>query len=315
MTAPEPARWAVCSTVKADARTILEFAAHHLEAGAHRVFLYLDAPCPAAMPFLRAHPRIRVVNCNAAYWQKRRQGRPEKHQVRQTVNATRCYRQQAHQADWLAHIDVDEFLWAERPVGEILAGLPKEAICARVRPLEPLTGDGTAFKAVPYGADRGEVLRRVYPRFGQWVKGGFFSHTNGKLFVRSGQEGLKLRIHNAYVEDLENPCQVELDEVDLCHLHARDREDWLAHYRYRLEKGAYREELSPNRPRSEGGITLPELLRRIEEESGETGLRGFYDELCSDTPDLRARLKAEGLLRIRHLRLDALRRKHFPDFG
>lgn len=314
MASADRARWAVVATVKADAAAILTFAAHHLEAGAHRIFLYLDAPCPEAMPFLRAHPRIRVTRCNSAYWAKRRQGRPAKHQVRQSLNATRCYRRQAQQADWLVHIDADEFLWSQRPIAEILAALPEEAICARVRPLEPLAGGGTAFKAAPGGKDRDAVLRRVYPRYGQWLKGGFFSHTNGKLFVRSGQDGLKLRIHNAYLDEFENPCQVELDFVDLCHLHARSWDSWLAHYRYRLEQGAYREDLSPNRPRSDGGRSMNELLRSIEAEEGTAGLRALFDEMCKDTPELRKRLQADGLLRLRSLPLAETLQKHFPDF-
>lgn len=311
----KPPTWAICTTIKADKRAILDFAAYHLEAGAHRIFIYLDAPNPEALPILKAHPKIRVITCDADYWSRRKQTRPEKHQVRQTSNATRAYRRQAaQQADWLIHIDVDEFLWADRPIAEVLRDLPAEAICARIRPIESLAGSDTGFKTLPPGAPgQSPALERVYPQFGRYVRGGFLSHINGKVFVRTGYDGMKLRIHNAYLEDIQNPCQVNLPSVDLCHFHAKDWESWLAHYRYRLQKGSYRASLGPNRPVELGGINMHDLLSRIEAENGQQGLRDFYDEICADSPALRSRLQAENMLKIRDLRLNHLRALHFPE--
>lgn len=60
---------------------------------------------------------------------------------------------------------------------------------------------------------------------------------------------------------------------------------------------------------------MHELFQMIETDSGEAGLRAFFDEVSADTPELRARLTAEGLLRVCDLELDAKRRKHFPEFG
>ncbi|MEP2718739.1 glycosyltransferase family 2 protein [Pseudophaeobacter sp.] len=317
-------RWGVVSTIKAPAEAILNFAAYHLEAGAHRLFIYLDAPCPEARPLLKAHPKIRIFDCTDESWQQRRKktGKPEKHQARQSLNATRAYRRQADDLDWLAHIDVDEFLWAERPIGQILAELPDATLCSRARPIEALAGDGTGFKGyIPKGPDQGATLGRLYPRHGAHVKGGFLSHIQGKIFMRTGLPNVSLRIHNAFQkhhttppETVENPGLQELTEVDLCHFHAPNWQHWLAHYRFRLQRGSYRSELSPARPREKGGISVHELLTAIEAEEGEEGLRVFYDEVCRDTPDLRQRLAAEGLLRIRDLNLAQTRRKYFPNF-
>ncbi|MFC3117993.1 hypothetical protein ACFOHS_05975 [Jhaorihella thermophila] len=81
-------------------------------------------------------------------------------------------------------------------------------------------------------------------------------------------------------------------------------EDWIAAYRYRLEKGSYRAELAPARPRDQGGMTLHEALRFVEADSGEAGLRAFYDEICAATPEARARLHRAGMLRRCELDLD-----------
>lgn len=311
---PQPT-WGLVATIKAEAEAILDFAAWHLEQGAHRLLLYLDAPCPAAMPHLQSHPRIRVIVTDAAHWQKRRGRVPEKHQVRQSLNATRAYRRQAGDLDWLIHLDVDEFLWTEAPVADHLAALSQEVLCARVRPLEKLAGGQESFKArVPPGPQQAEILARLYPRYGAFVKGGFISHVQGKLFLRTGLQDVDLRIHNAFVAGEENPGQVELPQVDLCHIHAKDWAQWRDHYRYRLQKGSYRAELSPARKRELGGVSLHELLCLLEAEEGESGLRGFFDEVCAEGPALSAALAAEGLLRRCPLPLARIRAKQFPDF-
>lgn len=313
--AEQDAKWGIVSTIKADAAAILDFAAFHLEAGAHRLFLYLDAPCPDAYPLLKAHPKIRVTECDEAYW-RRRGRRPEKHQLRQTANATRAYRRQARDVDWLMHCDVDEFLWAQPDAAKQLAALPRTVSCVRVRPIESLSGgDGCAFKRPLSKLDKDIKPEHVYPEFGGHLDGGFLSHLHGKVFVRTGMEDIELRIHNAFQRKRKNPDLAEAAGMDLCHLHARNWDSWLSHYRYRLEHGSYRAELKPAFPREAGGVTVHELLSAIEGEMGETGLRAFFAEVCEDSPDLRARLTAGGLLEIRPLGLEEKRQKHFPGFS
>ncbi len=311
-------RWGIVATIKAPAIDILNWAAYHLEAGAHRLCIYLDAPCPDAQDLLEQHSKIRVFECDDASWaHRRKKGRPDNHQSRQTLNATRAYRRQTSGLDWLIHMDVDEFLWSDAPLSHILADLPETAFCARAYPIEALAGgDGTAFKArIPRGPETGATTARLYPTFGEHVLGGFLSHLQGKIFVRPRQEAVQYRIHNVFRDGQENPEQVILPQVDLCHCHARDWDSWIGHFRYRLEKGSYRPELKPLRPRSKGGLNLHELLTMIESDHGLDGLRSFFEEICADTPDLRARLAQEDLLRLRDLQLEAKRKKVFPDFG
>ncbi|OIQ33591.1 MAG: glycosyl transferase family 2 [Alphaproteobacteria bacterium MedPE-SWcel] len=308
--------WGLVSTIKAEAADILDFAAWHLDRGAHRLFLYLDTPCPDAVPHLKAHPKIRVIETDRAHWQKRRGGRPQKHQVRQALNATRAYRRQAGDLDWLIHLDVDEFLWSEGGLATTLAALPDQVLCARARPLEALAGGFDGFKApIPPGPDQDRIAARLYPRFGSYLRGGFVSHVQGKLFLRTGLSDVELRIHNAFVGGEENPGQQDLPGVDLCHLHAATWASWLEHYRYRLAKGSYRADLKPARSHAAGGVTLHQLLTSLEAESGESGLRLFFDEICADSPDLRARLDAEGLFRSRALAKMQARQRQFPKYG
>tara|TARA_R110002033_G_scaffold53726_9_gene101868 strand:- start:1473 stop:2408 length:936 start_codon:yes stop_codon:yes gene_type:complete len=306
--------WGLSSTILAPARDILRFAAYHIEAGAHRLYIYLDDPDSDAFAPLKAHPKIRVTRCDMQHWQKLGGKRPEKHQVRQSRNATHAYARRT-EVDWLIHMDADEFLVSDTPVADALAALPVTVQTARVRPMEQLAGEGHHFKAfVPNGPDRAQIVNRLYPNYGPHIKGGFLSHVAGKLFARTGLDGLDVRIHNVFQGEVMNPAEVELQKVDLAHCHAKTWDDWLAAYRYRLEKGSYRAELAPAMPREAGGLSLHELFRFIEADSGEEGLRAFYREVAEDSPDLRARLDAQGLLRTHALNLDEIMTRHFPDF-
>ncbi|WP_343245453.1 hypothetical protein [Sulfitobacter faviae] len=134
----------------------------------------------------------------------------------------------------------------------------------------------------------------------------------GKVFVRTGMAEVRLQIHNAFQNDTMIDGPEQQPGIDLAHLHAKSWPEWLAAYRYRLEKGSYRADLAPNRPRDRGGLSMHELFSMIESEGGEPGLRAFFDEVCADTPELRETLKDHGLLRLADLDLDAKVSRHFP---
>jgi len=306
--------WGIVATVKAPIRDILDFAAHHLDLGAHRVHIYLDDDNIAAYNALKPHPKIRVTLCDAPYWQRQTKTRPAKHQVRQTANMMQAYRKRAD-TDWLAHIDVDEFLWPDTPINDQLSALPPQCLTARLRPLEALAGGEngiTHFKACrTTPLERQEDSTALYPEYGQHLNGGFLSHVMGKVFVRTGIDGLKIRIHHAFLDDETNPGQQELSQTALCHLHAKSWPDWLATYRYRHENGSYRAELKP--ATAKGVLNLHALFTEIEEKYGVEGLQHFYNEVCLATPDHLSRLDQRGLLRSVSLDLATKTARHFPD--
>lgn len=301
--------WGLCATVLAPAPDILRFAAYHLEHGAHRLYLYLDDAESDAFELLKAHPKVRPTRCDDDWWQGKR---PKKHQVRQTRNATHAYTRRA-EVDWLIHMDVDEFLVSERPIDKTLAALSGDQPIARIRPMEQLAGQGDHFKAfIPNGPTRAQIVDKLYPTYGRYLKGGFLSHLAGKVFVRTGLPNIRVQIHNAFQNDSELQGPESTTGIDLAHCHAKNWQDWLAAYRFRLARGSYRPDLAPNRPREKGGMSLHELFQSIEEDAGEAGLRAFFDEVCADTPALRARLSEQGLLRRANLDLNTTLLKHFP---
>lgn len=313
-------RWGTVTTTNATLPEILDFAAWHLELGAHRLYLYLDDAMPEAEERLAAHPKIRVFRTDDAWWAKRN-GRPKKHQVRQGANARHANNRKP-EVDWLAHIDTDEFLLPTQvdagaaSVAETLAALPESCLCARVRPVEALApladDDETAFKAFPLDqTQRQQAAEACFPTWGAQLSGGFLSHVAGKLFFRPGTKGLQIRIHNVELDGVTNPGQVALTGLELGHFHAADWDHFLRLYRFRLAQGSYRAELKPQ-ARSQGAVNLHTLFEMIEDAGGEDALRLFYDEVCTARPALLDQLSQRGLLRRRRMDLPALRRRHFP---
>ncbi len=312
--------WGIVSTIKAPLNQIAGFAAHHLDLGAHRIFIYLDDGDEAMRTALNAHPKLRVTLCDAAYWNKRKRARPDKHQPRQTANAAHAYRR-AGDVDWLAHIDVDEFLLpatpAEPDFAAQLATLPQDATCARLRPVEALANpDGTApqyFKACAINrAQRLKQTAQVYPGWGAAMNGGFLSHVQGKMVYRTGLDGLQARIHNIFVDGAENPGQQELPDMTLLHYHAANFDGFYKHFAYRHAQGSYRAELKPNRPEAEGGLSAHQLFAQIMAEGGKPLLQQFFTEVCTATPALTAVLDRHGLLRHHHIHPASAAKRHFP---
>ncbi|MEL7258072.1 MAG: glycosyltransferase family 2 protein [Pseudomonadota bacterium] len=315
--------WGVVATIKAPDTDILSFAAWHLDQGAQRVQIYLDEDAPDARAALKAHPKCRVIVTDAQYWKRRRRhkGRPEKHQTRQSLNATHCYKRDP-EVDWLLHSDVDEFLWPVAPLKDQLASVPDTALSARVRPIEAMAPDPkdppepNAYWCKACArllAHRRADTEAIYPSYGSHLNGGFVSHVAGKVFVRTGQKDVSLRIHNAFRAGEMDREPVELSQAKLVHMHAPDWEHWNAHYRYRLQHGSYRADLKPAPQPDGAGLNMNAFFAMLESEGGEDALRRFYRDVCTATPELRQRLQDHGLLHKITLDLAACRARHFPN--
>lgn len=304
-------KWGIVSTIKAPIDDIQTFCAHHLELGAHRIYLYLDDPDQEGVDSLKAHPKLRVRLCHQHYWDTNLGKRPAKHQNRQVANAAHAYGRRV-EVDWLTHIDVDEFLWPHLPLPDQLAALPDDTLVARIRPAEALSdashSDVTHFKKLTLDRPTRDIQTAdIYPNFGQFLNGGFLSHVQGKLIYRTGVAGLTAKIHNIFVGDETNPGQVELRGTELLHMHAKSWEAFLSTFHFRLQSGSYRSELKA----LQGGLSMHQLFTSIYEDGGDAGLRKFYDEVCTASPDLLARLAAHDLLESHSLDLDTKRLLHF----
>lgn len=316
-------KWGIVSTIKAPTDRILNFAAWHLDQGAAHIFIYLDDHAPAAQARLDGHPAITAIRTDDAHWMARLGRVPPKHQLRQGRNAEHAYAQLkttdndlAAGLDWLAHIDVDEFLISDRPIDQVLAALPNEVRAARSRPQEVLSNpDGSTNHEILCKAwlppNQRSIVPSLYPTYGKHFRGGFLSHVAGKIFARTGQPDIGFRIHDIFEQGGRIASQ-DLPQVALLHDHASDWSHWLAAYRYRHTKGSYRSELKGALAPDQGGLTPHQLLHQLEQTQGETGLRHFFEEMCVATPGLKQALAEQGLLRHYSIDFAALRHRYFP---
>ncbi len=292
-TDPEKLRWGIVSTVKAPLSQVARFIAFHLDLGAHRVHIHLDQPNPALAERL-SHPRVRFYQCDNDYWA----GKPEKlrhsHQLRQAFNASRIYR--ISQLDWLAHIDVDEFMLAPEPMATLLAGSEPTATHIAMTPVEMLCcgGDPHHFKRTGPKA----ALRRIYPTYGDHVSGGFIGTQSPKNIARTGLDGVRLGIHALrHHGRIVRPAAI-VPGLEIGHAHAPDWDTFRNHVNYRLEKGSYRNRKGRFSP-------LGGLIKTLLEDGGETALRHFHTELSVATPERLDLLSAHDMLVTRTLDLDA----------
>ena len=297
-------RWGICAQVKADQVAVETFVAHHLELGADRVAVYFDDPEDGAIAasLARFSPRIETHLCDTAHWQALNGRRPGKKTVRQTANATDAYRRMP--VDWMAHIDVDEFILPfERAasVAALLAAVPPDEIILRLRPYEALSNpDGTPphqFRAPPEpGPQRAAIVQRLYGAQAVGLIDGVIAHSVGKCFFRTGVAGLTPKIHSGQ----RNGARVDRAgfsaDMALLHYHAVDRDAWLAHVAYRAEHGAY-----SGRP----------ARQAFYQTATEADLRAFHDAVQTAGPALLDRLAAEHLLLTAEPGLEASRDRLF----
>lgn len=292
-TDPAQLRWGIVSTVKGSLRQIARFIAYHLDLGAHRIHIHLDVPNPGMAERL-IHPKLRIIQCDDAYWAGKPKHASETHQLRQIHNATRVYR--ASKLDWLAHIDVDEFLLPPAPMSDLLAVADANAPFVSIFPSELLDCDGD-----PHHFKRrcpGNVRREIYPTYGAHVPGGFISTESPKLIARTGLGDIRQGIHALRLKNQIIRGGTQIARLDLGHAHAPDFETFQRHMAYRLEKGSYHDRKGRINP-------MGHLIRVLMDDPDPDALRGFHREMCAATPEHLAHLAAHDLLITRRLDLDA----------
>ncbi|MEM7240322.1 MAG: glycosyltransferase family 2 protein, partial [Pseudomonadota bacterium] len=184
------ASWAIATTCKDVPEVVLAFVAHHLEAGASEIFLFFDDPLDPSADLVDGLDRVRVFRCDAAHWTDLGTSRPRSHLRRQTMNADHALGLSG--AEWIGHIDVDEFLWSAGTFGDVLDRRSADAV--RVLPAERI------FLSIP---PRGGVVfeggfklrmpnrraREIFGPYGPVMFRGFQGHNIGKTFLRTSVPG------------------------------------------------------------------------------------------------------------------------------
>jgi hypothetical protein len=297
---PHP-KWGIVSTIKADAHEIAPFIAHHLNLGAERMHIFLDAPLPQSDLDALAHPKVFLTTCNEDYWHSTGKPRFEKHQQRQAFNATRTYREA--KTDWLAHIDCDEFLHSADDVKAALrtASIGIEALI--MPPAEEIAVGEDAhtllFRRTYFDAECDKsVLSDLYPTFGDYLRSGFVSHTAGKTMARTGMPDVRFGVHLLKRNGIEVQNAQRVQNLNVLHRHASDWDGFEQHLAFRLSKGSYRD-------RGQSRLGLGDIIDILREEHGDLGPRKLFDEICTARPEVIETLEKHGMLIRTKLRVTA----------
>ncbi|MDU9007139.1 glycosyltransferase family 2 protein [Sedimentitalea todarodis] len=294
-------KWAVITTCAEPKRLVEAFIAHHLAIGAHEIVLFFDDPADGLAETFSQIPRVTCISCDAAYWTKRRprKGRPSGHRQRQTHNAEYAARNLC-ESEWIAHIDVDEFLLARsvRSISEMLGRVPETLDAVRVLPAERMFAGSWLpgkmdlsgiFKLKPewasdwgkelYGADLGEL----FPN-------GFQGHEVGKSFKRRRNREARLNIHFVRKDGENIPeHKVEQDEAVLLHMFPVSFEDWVGKYERRIDDPVYFNSM-PDHAQKRYSI-----YRKARERSSEGTVRELFEALSVLPADSPARASRPGL--------------------
>jgi hypothetical protein len=141
---------------------------------------------------LAALDQVTVTLCDAAHWGRIGKSRPRRHQVRQVANASDAYRHS--QADWLIHMDADEFLWADGLIAAQLALVDADADALIVPVAERVHLPGDPGRSVFEGAFRRpfqappKTGRAVFGRGYYMTYRGLTGHVQGKSFLRTRRD-------------------------------------------------------------------------------------------------------------------------------
>jgi hypothetical protein len=279
--------WGICTTVKAPLDQILAFVAWHTALGAERIWVHLDDADPVTAHVLNQLDNVTAVLCDDAYWAVKG-GRPRQQEVRQGYNVQRIYNEGA--LPFLAHIDVDEFLWPNREMADILRDWPEDQPFIRAVPAEALHDPALAddistanrFR-LPFAHEQTEADKvAVLGAYAPLLPRNMLSHHAGKSIFKTGIEGLLPRIHAASLGAERKPPQVPLHpDLKVLHFHAQDRAGWTAAVPQRVVTGAYR---------------YNESLAAFLQGATAAQIDAFYDATQVATPAMLAELERLGLL-------------------
>lgn len=280
MTSSNPT-WAVVATVDEHPAVIQTFVAWHLWLGASAVYLYFDRPDDPAADIVAGLGRVDVVRCDAPYWTALCKNRPVRHQIRQVRNANHAFAKT--EADWLLHIDADEFLWSDQSVSSQLAALypwTDGAIVPVAERIHRAVGAPKGFYTGPF--------RRPEPRPmgapGLTLRG-LTGHAIGKAFSRAGAD-LSVSVHRP--QRGHPPLKMEtLRGVTVLHFDGLTRLQWVYKLLRKAHAFANQDGMPPSPHRQ---MQIDAVLENP------AAAYGLYDQLKTLTPQDCADLAAAGLL-------------------
>ncbi len=287
--------WAVVATVHEPPQLLAAFVAHYFAVGASEVHLYFDRPNPEAEALVRHFPHCHVVHTDAAYFRSNfGSKRPANIYRRQRFNANHAYR--ACRADWLLHVDADEFIDPKGLTDE-LASLPDEVDSLQVPNAErvflansPPSGIFEGVLRMLFAGPRHKVAASLGEDMARFTNRGFCGHIWGKSLTRTGRK-LRLGVHAP--QRRSNAVVRRSERAMLCHFDGMTPLHWVR----KLERYAASGHYANAKADPTGRHRVNQLNFVLENGSQPAVLRGLHDRLRSLSDEDAKRLRGQGLIR------------------
>lgn len=304
--------WGIVCTVDAPADLIVAHAAHHLAAGASEVNYFLDTPQPEALARLAGVPGCKLTQCDTAYWRKEMNYVPLAHQVRQRKNATWTSERSA--ADFLIHLDIDEFLWQFQPLEEELRHLPSGSFLS-IANVERVFAPGDRFERIITSLFR--VPDRLFedeapaPNFDAegLTRFGVTGHAAGKSATPRGH-GYILGIHRPRYPgtgEKHYPPRRLSETSAILHFDGMTRRDWVFKL---IRKAAV---LASNPKATTTDLRMTQIAVLTASGSDRAAAEALHDRLKCLTPEREAELRAADRLIEARLDLEAAVARLLPE--
>ncbi|WP_299418755.1 glycosyltransferase family 2 protein [uncultured Shimia sp.] len=276
-------RWDIVTTAFEPTAVTLGFLAHHVDLGVNKIWLHLDAPNSELESLVGDHPQIQIINCNAAYWAASSNGeRPWDFRIRQTINADAAMAQSS--ADWIAHIDADEYVTNESALFAFLQKQPDEVLTVVVPNGERVHRRGgrqphifTGTFRLPFPPRIHRALPLLYGKHAKYLQKGLAGYWHGKAFTRVSS-GLPLALHRAKLPEgmKVHEGQREFSEQAILHFDGMTKAHWLDKMRKKAPGGKVLKPHNPARIRQaqdvwdnrDNGPYLDHLYQHVKEING-----------------------------------------------
>ena len=276
------ASWSVICFANEAPEHLKAFVAWHLGMGAERIHLMLDDPADGIAEMFDHLPQVDARVFRPNDWPKpadrEKVGRHDRHNTLSTM----AYH--AVTSDWALHIDVDEFIFPTEDVADLLARIPDDIPAIRIYAADRLLPEGyTHWASDTYRLHTEtrypEWLDKIYDHPDQFMFG-LRGHSNGKLFIRSGMDGVKVMSHRI---SREKPISIKhskwSDDFTLLHMFVFDYDHYQRKADWKFMRG-------PGNQRRDAAIENPTRRdqRRIElseafEQGNTDAQRRIFDDL------------------------------------
>lgn len=284
---PAKITWAVMATVNDNLDHAVSFAAHHVDLGADHVVLYGEDPDKLPRE-LAEHPKISVILADDQVLPAEKRERMSNRNGRKAFYFNRVRRKLA--VDWLAMLDTDEYLVADRPMREILADAPEAAAFLTLPVVEKFAGSQDAYR--PPSSTWSLPLddqRRLFPSFHGYVPEMMLGTAKPRLFVRAKLRDI--RVGNFLIKYNQRPATngATPDGLVVAHDHADSHADFLSAMPRRLDQGYAL--------RGKGTFDLRTTLKAIKDDGKDPDFKAFFEEVATARDPVISALESTGDLK------------------